>query len=72
MSARTPAPLLAELERIGEALRGVTATWSGPKRSIAQLDDVAVSVKQAPPPPAPSAPAAQSAGRRAWRAVPQD
>jgi acetyl-CoA carboxylase/biotin carboxylase 1 len=46
VSARAPAPALAELDEIGQSLRTVCATWSGPKRSLAQLDDVALAVKQ--------------------------
>ena len=47
VSARAPAAALEELDGVGASLRSVCATWSGPKRSLAQLDDVALAVKLA-------------------------
>lgn len=45
VSAKCPGPKLAELAAIGEHLSAVVATWKGPTRSMAQLDDVALAVK---------------------------
>jgi acetyl-CoA carboxylase/biotin carboxylase 1 len=47
LSARAPAPALAQLDAVGASLAQLSATWSGPRRSPAQLDDVASSVKAA-------------------------
>jgi len=45
ISARAPAAALAGLEAVDAALRNVAATWQGPARSLAHVDDVAVAVK---------------------------
>ena len=45
VSARAPAAALGELDAVGVSLRSVCETWGGPKRSLAQLDDVAVAVQ---------------------------
>jgi len=47
VSARVPSGALAELNAVADGLAGVVATWSGPKRSLAQLDDIALAVKLA-------------------------